>query len=231
MEPGAGISHWGLGLVTEPCARSRRRWTSIWLDGLRGRMPDGFLRCGGMPVCSVRDRRIRTGEAALNYIGARHRPHRTTGQRGRRRRRDSRRAGGPSRFEGAKKVIAFAGIDASKIQSGGSEEAESHMPKRGSSHLGCSLLMAADAARRPDPCYGGCCDSMHAATRRCRGSPASWPSGAVRLEGRQALREPPVGAVARGVTLPPCAKLLLLAPRGSGYVRPFVGFATMGNSA
>lgn len=96
MEPGAGISHWGLGLVTEPCARSRRRWTSIWLDGLRGRMPDGFLRCGGMPVCSVRDRRIRTGEAALNYIGARHRPHRTTGQRGRRRRRDSRRAGVPA---------------------------------------------------------------------------------------------------------------------------------------
>lgn len=70
--------------------------------------------------------------------------------------------GDPGRFEDAKKVIAFAGIDASKVQSGAFEGTESRMSKRGSSHLRYALLMAADAARRLDPYYGDYYDSMRA---------------------------------------------------------------------
>ena len=68
--------------------------------------------------------------------------------------------GDPSRFADAKKVIAFAGIDASRVQSGGFEGTESHMSKRGSSYLRYALLMAADAARRSDPYYGDYYESM-----------------------------------------------------------------------
>ena len=39
--------------------------------------------------------------------------------------------GDPDRSGGAKEVIAFAGIDASRVQSGNFEGTESHMPKRG----------------------------------------------------------------------------------------------------
>lgn len=70
--------------------------------------------------------------------------------------------GDPGRFEDAKKVIAFAGIDASKVQSGAFEGTESRMSKRGSSYLRYALLMAADAARRFDPYYGDYYDSMRA---------------------------------------------------------------------
>ena len=70
--------------------------------------------------------------------------------------------GDPNRFDDAKKVIAFAGIDASKVQSGAFEGTESHMSKRGSSYLRYALLMAADAARRSDPYYGDYYDSLRA---------------------------------------------------------------------
>lgn len=74
--------------------------------------------------------------------------------------------GDPGRFADAKKVIAFAGIDASRVQSGGFEGTESHMSKRGSSYLRYALLMAADAARRFDPCHGDYCEPMRAGGKR-----------------------------------------------------------------
>ncbi|WP_283170319.1 transposase [Curtanaerobium respiraculi] len=70
--------------------------------------------------------------------------------------------GDPGRFADAKKLIAFAGIDASKVQSGGFEGAEARMSKRGSPRLRHALMMAADAARRFDPYFGDYYDSMRA---------------------------------------------------------------------
>lgn len=68
--------------------------------------------------------------------------------------------GDPTRFADAKKLIAFAGLDASKVQSGAFEGAKATMSKRGSSYLRYALMMSADAARRCGPYFGDYYDSM-----------------------------------------------------------------------
>lgn len=65
-------------------------------------------------------------------------------------------------FEDAKKLIAYAGIDASKRQSGDFEGTEEHMSKRGSSYLRYALMNASDIARQHDPYFGDYYDSMRA---------------------------------------------------------------------
>lgn len=62
--------------------------------------------------------------------------------------------GDANRFEDAKKLIAYAGIDASKVQSGQFEGTQAHMSKRGSSQLRYALLLAADRVRICDPYFG-----------------------------------------------------------------------------
>ena len=62
--------------------------------------------------------------------------------------------GSPDNFENAKKLIAFAGIDPSKSQSGESEGGGGHMSKRGSGYLRYALMTAADSARRYDSYFG-----------------------------------------------------------------------------
>lgn len=68
--------------------------------------------------------------------------------------------GAPERFENPKKLVAYAGIDASTSDSGDFESAENHMSKRGSSYLRYALMTAADRARVHDPYFGDYYDSM-----------------------------------------------------------------------
>lgn len=70
--------------------------------------------------------------------------------------------GAPESFDDAKKLIAFAGIDASKSQSGKFEGDQEHMSKRGSGYLRYALINAADRARMHDPYFGDYYDSMRA---------------------------------------------------------------------
>ncbi|MBR3158369.1 MAG: IS110 family transposase [Atopobiaceae bacterium] len=63
--------------------------------------------------------------------------------------------GDPDRFETPKQLVAYAGMDATKAQSGQLDgESGQHMSKRGSSHLRNALMTAADGARRYDPYFG-----------------------------------------------------------------------------
>lgn len=68
--------------------------------------------------------------------------------------------GAPERFENPKKLVAYAGIDASASDSGDFESTENHMSKRGSSYLRYALMTAADRARVHDPYFGDYYDSM-----------------------------------------------------------------------
>lgn len=68
--------------------------------------------------------------------------------------------GDPDRFEGPKQLIAFAGMDATKAESGKFVGTEEKMSKRGSHHLRFALMTAADKARLHDPCFGDYYDSM-----------------------------------------------------------------------
>lgn len=61
--------------------------------------------------------------------------------------------GDANRFAEPKKLIAFAGMDATKKQSGESDD-KGHMSKRGSSFLRYALMQAADCARKFDPYFG-----------------------------------------------------------------------------
>lgn len=70
--------------------------------------------------------------------------------------------GAPENFDDPKKLIAFAGIDASKSQSGKFEGDQEHMSKRGSGYLRYALMNAADTARMHDPYFGDYYDSMRA---------------------------------------------------------------------
>ncbi|NHM16979.1 transposase [Eggerthellaceae bacterium zg-887] len=70
--------------------------------------------------------------------------------------------GDPNRFEDPSKLFAYAGIDASKFQSGKFDGSEQHMSKRGSSHLRRALMYAADKARMRDPYFGDYYDSLRA---------------------------------------------------------------------
>lgn len=70
--------------------------------------------------------------------------------------------GDAGRFDGPGRLLAFAGLDASKSQSGGFDGDGQHMSKRGSPYLRCALMTAADAARRHDPYFGDYYDSLRA---------------------------------------------------------------------
>ena len=68
--------------------------------------------------------------------------------------------GSPERFDDPKKLVAYAGLDSSKSQSGKFEGDREHMSKRGSSYLRYALMNAADKARQHDPYFGDYYDSM-----------------------------------------------------------------------
>lgn len=70
--------------------------------------------------------------------------------------------GDPDRFEDPRKLVAFAGMDATKFQSGKFEGSEQHMSKRGSAPLRDALMTAADKARIYDPYFGDYYDSLRA---------------------------------------------------------------------
>lgn len=70
--------------------------------------------------------------------------------------------GSPDNFKDAKKLIAFAGIDPSKSQSGCNEGGGGHMSKRGSSYLRYALITAANLARKYDSYFGDYYDLMRA---------------------------------------------------------------------
>ena len=63
--------------------------------------------------------------------------------------------GDPDRFESPKQLFAYAGMDATRAQSGQLDgESGQHMSKRGSAHLRNALMTAADRARMYDPYFG-----------------------------------------------------------------------------
>ena len=62
--------------------------------------------------------------------------------------------GDANRFDGPKKVIAFAGIDSTKCESGKFVGKENRMSKKGSPYLRYALLLAADKVRQRDPYFG-----------------------------------------------------------------------------
>lgn len=68
--------------------------------------------------------------------------------------------GDANNFDDQKKLIAYAGIDSSKSQSGKFEGDREHMSKRGSSYLRYALLNASDIARQHDPYFGDYYDSL-----------------------------------------------------------------------
>lgn len=68
--------------------------------------------------------------------------------------------GDAERFDEPKKVIAFAGIDATRSDSGQFESDRNRMSKAGSPYLRYALMEAADGARRRDPYFGDYYDSM-----------------------------------------------------------------------
>ena len=63
--------------------------------------------------------------------------------------------GDPNNFEKPKQVVAYAGMEATKDQSGGYDgESDQCMSKRGSAYLRNALMTAADGARKSDPYFG-----------------------------------------------------------------------------
>lgn len=68
--------------------------------------------------------------------------------------------GDPDRFDDPKKLMAYAGMDSTKFQSGKFDGDEQHMSKRGSAPLRNALMTAADGARRLDPYFGDYYDSL-----------------------------------------------------------------------
>ena len=90
--------------------------------------------------------------------------------------------GDPDRFETpAKKLIAYAGMDASKwLNLARIRHKRKHMSKRGSSELLASTMLAADKVRIYDPYFRRVPDSMKAqvvniTTSPCRESPGNLP--------------------------------------------------------
>ena len=68
--------------------------------------------------------------------------------------------GDATRFEDVKKLIAYAGMDASVSQSGQFEGTQNHMSKRGSSQLRYAFMQAADRAKTYDPYFKDYYESM-----------------------------------------------------------------------
>lgn len=65
-------------------------------------------------------------------------------------------------FRRANSMMAFAGMDATKTQSGKFESSQEHMSKRGSSHLRWALMEAADHVRRRDAYFRDYYESLKA---------------------------------------------------------------------
>lgn len=70
--------------------------------------------------------------------------------------------GDPDRFDDPRKLMAYAGMDSTKFQSGKFDGDEQHMSKRGSAPLRNALMTAADGARRLDPYFGDYYGSLRA---------------------------------------------------------------------
>ena len=68
--------------------------------------------------------------------------------------------GDPDRFDEPKKLMAYAGMESSKSQSGKFDGDRQHMSKRGSAPLRDALMTAADKARQRDPYFGDYYDSL-----------------------------------------------------------------------
>lgn len=68
--------------------------------------------------------------------------------------------GDPDRFDEPKKLMAYAGMESSKSQSGKFDGDRQHMSKRGPAPLRDALMTAADRARRYDPYFGDYYDSL-----------------------------------------------------------------------
>ena len=64
--------------------------------------------------------------------------------------------GDARRFETPAKLVAYAGMDATRRVSGESLDSPGHLSKRGSSYLRWALMQGADCARRYDPYFGDC---------------------------------------------------------------------------
>ena len=64
--------------------------------------------------------------------------------------------GDAGRFETPSKLVAYAGMDATRRVSGESLDSPGHLSKRGSSYLRWALMQGADCARRYDPYFGEC---------------------------------------------------------------------------
>ena len=62
--------------------------------------------------------------------------------------------GDPNRFEGPHQLMAFAGMDPTKDESGDSADSGGSMSKRGSGTLRWAFMQAADSVRRFDPYFG-----------------------------------------------------------------------------
>lgn len=62
--------------------------------------------------------------------------------------------GDPNRFEGPHQLMAFAGMDPTKSESGETIASDGSMSKRGSSTLRWAFMQAADSVRRYDPYFG-----------------------------------------------------------------------------
>lgn len=68
--------------------------------------------------------------------------------------------GDPDRFDDPRKLMAYAGMDSSKSQSGKFDGDKQHMSKRGPAPLRDALMTAADKARMHDPYFGDYYDSL-----------------------------------------------------------------------
>jgi len=62
--------------------------------------------------------------------------------------------GDPNRFDGPHQLMAFAGMDPTKSESGETVASDGSMSKRGSGALRWAFMQAADCARKHDPYFG-----------------------------------------------------------------------------
>jgi transposase len=73
-----------------------------------------------------------------------------------------------SRFKDAKALVAYAGLDPRKFQSGTTLNRSGHITKRGSPHLRRSLYLAATIAKRHDPHFHALYEKKRAEGRKYR---------------------------------------------------------------
>jgi transposase len=76
--------------------------------------------------------------------------------------------GGITRFKDSKALVAYAGLDPRKFQSGTTLNRSGHITKRGSPHLRRSLYLAATIAKRHDPRFHELYEKKRAEGRKYR---------------------------------------------------------------